>query len=260
MNLSTSKVKCYKACRRLYFFKYIEELRTKEDADVLKDGRSYHAMLEEMYSNNGQFEIDYTQPKVSAMATAYQKYIYPKFKVTRVEEWFNVPLTKTLNLVGIYDGIAEDGNLVEHKTTSSDVDEEYIYHLNWDEQILNYMYASGKNIVYYTICKKPTIRQKMNETEEQFYERCVQWYEEDTDKKIRVLQITRSNEEIAEQRKNLVSIGREMACNEGKKDKERVFYRNPSYCNQYGRRCEFESICLDYNPEVDYVNFERKGE
>lgn len=260
MNLSTSKVKCYKACRRLYFFKYIEELRAKEDADALKDGRNYHSLLEEMYSNNGEFEIDMTQPKVSAMAMAYKKYIYPKFKVTKVEEWFNVPLTKTLNLVGIYDGIAEDGNLVEHKTTSGDVDEEYIYHLNWDEQILNYMYASGKNIVYYTICKKPTIRQKTNETEEEFFWRCVKWYDEDTDKKIRVLQITRSEEEIAEQRKNLVSIGREMACNECKKDRERVFYRNPSYCNQYGRRCEFESICLDYNPKLEYVNFEKKGE
>lgn len=258
IKLSTSKIKCYKACRRLYYFKYVEGLESVKPIEALEDGKSYHSKIEHLYKD-GSIEIDYENPKITAMALAYQKYIYPHFVCKRVEEWFEHKITPSLILIGRFDGIAEDGCIVEHKTTSSDVDEEYIYNLRLDEQILNYMVASKKNKIYYTVCKKPTIRQKQNETDEEFLQRCVEWYDTDTDLKIRVIKVTRNQKEIDEQRKALAYIGKEIKRIENQKEaKELSFYRNPNYCQQYGRTCEFASICLNYDPKLEYIEFKKK--
>lgn len=261
MKISASKVKCYKACKRAYYFRYVEELVPVETAQPLVDGSNYHAMIEQLYKN-GWFEADVeNNPKIAAMAMAYEKYIYPQFKVKAAEEWFEYNLTDDVQLVGRFDGIAEDGLIVEHKTTSADVDDEYIYNLQWDEQILTYMLVSGKNEMYYTVCKKPTIRQKQSETAEQYYERCCAWYAEDTDKKIRVIKVTRSEKEVKAYKTALKYIAKDMQKDEkSKKPKEYTFYRNCSQCTAYGRKCEFASICLDYDPKLEYVEFKKKEE
>lgn len=262
MKVSTTKVKCYKACRKKYFFEYIEGLKPVVKAQPLADGTTYHETLERLYKGEitaQSITYDGTMPaNITAMCVAYAKYIYPQFKCEQSEVPFSLRLTPTIELVGRFDGVAEDGCVVEHKTTSSEVNDEYLYGLQWDEQVLNYMLASGKNKIYYTVCRKPTIRQKMSETDEEFFERCCEWYDTDTALKIRVVEVTRFDDEIAQQRKALISIAREMSNNERKEDKELVFYRNPSHCTQYGRRCEFASICLDYKPNITYIEFERR--
>ena len=150
---------------------------------------------------------------------------------------------------------------MEHKTTSADVDDEYVYNLQWDEQILTYMLVSGKNEMYYTVCKKPTIRQKQNETAEEYYERCCEWYADDTDKKIRVIKVTRSEKEVKAYKTALKYIAKDMQKDEkSKKPKEYTFYRNCSQCTAYGRKCEYASICLDYDPKLEYVEFKKKEE
>lgn len=262
MKLSASKIKCYKSCKRAYFFKYIEELVPVQDAEPLVAGKTYHSMIENLYKTGG-VEVDVeNNPKISAMAKAYEKYIYPKFYVENAEQEFEYKLTKNVTLVGRFDGIAEYGCVVEHKTTSHDVDDEYIYDLQWDEQILTYMLVSGKNEMYYTVCKKPTIRQKQSETTEEFYERCCSWYDEDTDSKIRVIKVVRAPEEIAQHKEALKFIARKMSADEKayatEKCKDFVFYRNPNYCSVYGRKCEYASICLDYDPKLEYVEFKKK--
>lgn len=265
MRLSASKVKCYKACKRAYYFRYVEELVPVEAAQPLIDGSNYHAMIEQLYTN-GWFEADVeNNPKIAAMAMAYEKYVYPQFKVKAAEEWFEYKLNDDVQLVGRFDGIAEDGLVVEHKTTSADVDDEYVYNLQWDEQILTYMLASGKNEMYYTVCKKPTIRQKQSETAEEYYERCCAWYAEETDKKIRVIKVTRSEKEVANHKAALKYIvgcmedDENLSKGECFKD-EFIYYRNCSQCTAYGRKCEFASICLDYNPKLEYVEFKKKEE
>lgn len=261
MKISASKVKCYKACKRAYYFRYVEELVPVETAQPLVDGSSYHAMLEQL-NKNGWFESDVeNNPKIAAMAAAYEKYIYPQFNVDKAEQLFDYNITPKVQLVGRFDGIADDGLIVEHKTTSADVDDEYIYNLQWDEQILTYMLASGKNEMYYTVCKKPTIRQKQSETAEQYYERCCAWYEEDTDKKIRVIKVTRNEKEVKAYKTALRYIARDMEKDEkAKKPEEYTFYRNCSNCTAYGRKCEYASICLDYDPKLEYVEFKKKEE
>lgn len=250
MRLSISRVKLFKSCRRAYQLKYIEGLEPVEKSDALQTGLSYHEKLEQLYKD-GFFDVtDYT--KESAMAMAYKTYIYPEFTVKSVEDWKSYTLRSGDTVVGRLDGIAEDGRLVEHKTTSQDITEEYEYNLQWDEQLLAYMLMTGQREVYYTVCRKPTIRIKKNETEEEFFHRMVEWYDEDTESKIRVMLISRTDEEIEQFRQELEQMDAEM-------NQTTNFYRNTNHCKCWGRRCEYSSICLNYDPAQEYVEFVREA-
>lgn len=256
MVISTSKVKCYKACKKAFYFSYIEELENVTPIDALEQGKSYHSKIEQLYQD-GTVDLDVSNPKVTAMAVAYQKYVYPYFKVKFVEKEFEHKLGRSKHiLVGRFDAIADDGCVVEHKSTSKDIDVEYEYDLQWDEQVLNYMIASGKNKIYYTVCKKPTIRQKQNESDDEFLQRCIDWYDVDTDLKIRVLIVERNKEEIKQQQDNLILIAKEIELMQ--KKNASAFYRNTNNCRAYNRRCQYSSICLDYNPQFEYIEFRKK--
>lgn len=257
MKFSISSVKCFKACPRMYKLKYVEGLEPIKQAEALETGKTYHSKLEELYKNGCVDVSDLS--KESAMATAYQKYIYPEFKVRQAEEWVQYELIDDDILVGRVDGIAEDGSIVEHKTTGAEIGEEYEYNLQWDEQILAYMLMTGARKVWYTVCRKPTIRQKKNESEEEFFQRMVDWYDEDTESKIRLFEIYRTDEEVNQFEKDLKETADVMSfAFEVKSLGRDLYYRNTCQCNMWGRRCEYSSVCLNYDPIQEYVEFERK--
>lgn len=257
MRLSISKIRAFKSCRRLYELKFIEHLEPVNKPEALELGSNYHKLLEELNKNNHHWDyVDYSKER--AMAEAYYKYIFPKFHVIKAEKWLEYDLGNGDRLVGIADGIADDGHIVEHKTCSSEITEQYEYNLLWDEQILTYMLMTGNRKVWYTVCRKPTIRQKQNETEEEFFNRMVEWYDTDTDSKIRLLEIERTDEEVERFRNELHDIYLEMKYSEAA-ELRNPFYRNTCHCNAWGRRCEYSSVCLHYDPNQEYVEFV-KGE
>lgn len=258
MQASVSKIKLFKACRRAYYFKYVECMEPVNKAEALVVGSNYHKNIEELYLNGGVVIVDYS--KEEAMAVAYQKYIYPILKVKSTEQWNHKKCGSHL-MIGRIDGISEDGCIVEHKSTSMDITEEYEYNLQWDEQLLAYMYLTGTRRAYYTICRKPTIRQKKNESKEEFFDRMVAWYDEDTEHKIKALCIYRTDKEIEDFAKSFSWICNEiefeeMMASQGNMD---GLYRNTQYCNCWGRRCEYSSVCLNYDPKQEYIEFV-KGE
>lgn len=248
--LSISSIKCFKACRREYKLKYIEGLEPVEKPDALQVGSSYHEKLEQL-NHTGEFDrSDFS--KESAMATAYQKYIYPQFKVFDAEKWYEKEIPNNgISLVGRVDGITEGGELVEHKSTGQEITEQYEYNLQWDEQILAYMWMTGARKVWYTVCRKPTIRQKKDESDEEFFHRMVEWYDTDTNSKIRLLELTRTDAEVQKFEEDLKEIA-------GLMNECHCYYRNVQHCNCWGRRCEYSSVCLNYDPTQEYVEFEHK--
>ena len=226
----------------------MEMLEPIQKTEALETGSNYHKLLETL-NTTGEIESGCT--KEIAMATAYRKYIYPKFKVSEAEKWFEYDLGNGDKFVGIADGIANDGHIVEHKTTSQEITEQYEYNLLWDEQILAYMLLTGMRKVWYTVCRKPTIRQKKNETDEEFFGRMVAWYDEDTESKIRLLEIERTDNEVEEFRQSLEQIKATMQ----EAEMDNNFYKNTCHCNVWGRRCEYSSICLNYQPNAEYIDF-----
>lgn len=255
MRLSISKIKLFKSCRRMYELKYVEGLTPREKVEALQVGASYHKLLEELNTQGRHWDyVDLSKER--AMAEAYYKYIFPRFRVTAAEQALTLDLGEGDELYGIVDGIADDGHIVEHKTTSAEITEQYEYDLLWDEQILAYMLLTGKRKVWYTVCRKPTIRQKQNETEEEFFYRMCEWYDTDTDSKIRLLEIERTDAEVDEFKQSLNQMRNIIKTAEAGKE----FYRNTCRCNMYGRRCEYSSVCLHYDPNQQYVEFDRETE
>ena len=247
MIISISKAKLFKACRRAYELKYIEGLEPVVDAEALVTGLTYHSKLEDLY-RNGDFDAS-DLSKESAMATAYKKYIYPNFRVIYVEGWESCPLGKH-KLIGRVDGMTDDGRLVEHKTTSLDPSE-FEFNLQWDEQILAYMAMTGTREVCYTVCRKPTIRQKRGESDEEFFDRMVAWYDEDTDQKIALFYIDRTDEEVEQFLKEFEKTVDDM-------ENPTCLYKNTLHCHTWGRTCEYAPVCLHYDPSQEYVGFIRK--
>lgn len=245
MKASISQVKMFKACRRAWYLKYCEKLQPVSVSDALETGRNYHTLLESLEKGE---ELPEGYSKEYAMAKAYEKYILPQFHVTAAEAELDKKIGSHI-LHGFVDGLSDDGYIVEHKTTSADIlpGGEYEYNLLWDEQVLAYMALTGRDKVHYTVCKKPTIRLKKGESEEEFYNRMVAWYDEDTEQKIRVFTVERTPEEVAQFEQDFVAICDEM--------EKAVIYKNTCHCNSWGRRCEYSSVCLHYDPEQQYVEF-----
>lgn len=249
ISVTQSQIKTYKACKRKYMFAYVEQLKPVETPEAMVVGASYHAKIESLLKY-GFFEC--TGDKTDAMAFAFEKYIMPTIgSVKLVESVFECELEDGIKLIGKFDAIAESGIPIEHKTCSGPINEDYLFGLNWDDQVSAYLIATGKTKVKYTVCQKPTIRQKQNETVEDYINRCVAWYDENTEQKIRVFEVVRSEAELADKKKEFAEIAKEM-------ERCKCYYTNPSYCTAWGRRCEFASICLDYDPKFIPIQFVKK--
>lgn len=249
--VSNSRIQTYKSCRRLYELQYVYGVKAKP-TETLERGLNYHDKIEKMLKGDGLVFDE--NIKTNAMAVAFQKYIAPALNASVCEDWFEFyPSGSKRAVFGRIDALNSDGKLIEHKTTSSEVNGEYWNSLENNEQILTYMLAYKTNTMLYTVCRTPTIRQKKGETDEEFQQRCIDWYDEDTEHKIAVQEIFRSDEQLAEFEDMLSKTINEMYSCE-------LFYRNPNHCHKWGRMCEYASICGHYDPEQTYVGFEIKEE
>lgn len=239
MDISVSQLGCYKQCRRLYYLKYKLGLEPVQTAEALITGSNYHEMVEKI--SRGE-EVDFPRSALGAMLWAYSSFIAPKIDVAEQEKWFKYPLPGGRhNLIGRFDGITSDGVIVEHKTTSSPIDESYIYNLQFNDQIKAYLLASGRNTLWYTSCSKPKLRQKKDETEEEYFQRCCSWFENDTDSKIRLFEQYRTQEELKNFETEVAKIADEIeACT--------LFFRNPANCSTWSG-CPYRSICPSEHPQ-----------
>lgn len=254
IKLSSSGIKLFKACRRAYQFRYIYDVVPVNTSDALAMGSSYHKILEDLYGPDHIIPPEVPTTKAEAMAAAYYKYIYPDMPAYEPEWDFEVSFGRGKRITGRLDGLIPDMRaIVEHKTTSKNLDE-FEFDLQMDEQIMTYFLATGFTTAFYTVCRKPTIRQKTNETDEEFAERCRQWYDEETAEKIRMMTVTRTAEEISAFAADLKQMFDQVKTAE----KHGQFYRNTCNCMSYGRRCEYAPICLHYDPNEQYIDFERR--
>lgn len=250
MKASNSAIQTFKACRRLYELRYIYDLEPVQTAEVLKRGSSYHALVEGIL--NGSTDLSSCEdPKTRAMAAAFEKYVRPQIVASATEEWFNYDTPSGHTVLGRIDGRTPLGEVIEHKTTSGSIDGSYFQRLEFDEQIPTYMIACNSNYVWYTVCATPTIRQKKNETEDEFFWRCLEWFSEDTETKITCVKMIRDDEQLKTFLEEQDKILTEM-------ENCKNFYRNPSHCMKWGRMCDYASVCMNYDPNQEYVQFKRR--
>lgn len=236
IQVSTSKISCFKQCRKKYYFKYIEKIEVPRKQE-LEDGSNYHEQVENILQNK-----EYVS---TPMSEAFKRYIMPQLPImAKVEQEFNLKIGYGVELVGKIDAFTIDGIPVEHKTTKNSIDEKYVYRLNFDEQTSTYLLATSlmtdklATKLIYTSVQKPTIRQKQNESIEEYTARCFEWYDET---KARTFTVVRNYNEINSWRDEIIKIAKEI-----KQCKN--FYRCPFYCSIVG--CEYASQCLDYSGDI----------
>lgn len=249
--VSNSRIQCYKSCRRMYWLKYVKGLVPVRGTSAQERGKSYHEKVEQILTGGG-FERD-GDPRTNAMAAAFHRFIYPHISATDVEMWTEFKTASGHGIVGRLDGRNGDLYLIEHKTTSMENIELYVNMLEMDEQLMTYMLATGVHRMKYTVMRVPTIRQKKDEPDDEFERRCLAWYEEDPDRRARLVDIYRSEDEIQEFAGMLDKTVTEM-------ENCTLFYRNTKYCTAWGKPCEYSPICASYQDGQSYIGFQERGE
>ena len=233
----------FKKCPRRFELEYIENLRpVSGTSEALTIGTDYHANIEkilkgENYNHSGL---------AGKMAEVFEKYIDWKGWQAKPEQEFKVRLARGIYLKGKLDAITKDGVPVEHKTTGQFSLEKYIDHLAYDDQIAIYMLVTQSTRSIYTIIQKPTIRQRMNETEEEYLSRVEEWY---TPEHVLSVNVYRTAGDLQEKREEVIYLARQIS-------KMKMFWRNPNTCALID--CPYASICLNYEPSVQLAGFERK--
>jgi hypothetical protein len=240
--LTASMIGSYKRCPRRYELEYIHCLKPVESSEALSLGSSYHANVEKILKRE---EYDHAG-LAGKMAEAFEKYIdWPSWEA-RAEEEFRVRLSRGLYLKGRLDALTKDGIPVEHKTTGQNALEKYIDHLAYDDQISIYMLITGSRRAIYTIVQKPTIRQGKMETEAEYLERVGEWY---SPAHVMSVNVVRTACELEAKREELMYLARQIR-------HTKLFWRNPNTCAI--TTCPYASICLNYEPSMQLVGYEKK--
>ena len=273
MVLANSQIQTWLDCRRYYKFAYEDLLKPVETSPALRIGSAVHYGLRFHYLGHDDGLVRFydniietllateTMPDIDSIETercfcsnilnGYRNcYADEKIKVLETEQAIKTEIDKNVWFAGKIDMIAEtDGNkwLFEHKTTSN-LENSYFNKLAIDPQVTGYLYLATQKYpdicgVVYNVIRKPSIRQKQNETIEEFYQRMRQDYLERPEFYFQRREVVRNDKELSEFPEYVRNIAEEIRWNRG------FFPRNTSQCNLYGS-CTFRSLCIEYSPEL----------
>ncbi len=240
--ITASMIASFKRCPKRYEFEYIHDLRPVSSSDALMIGIDYHTNVEKIL-NHEEYDHNGLSGK---MAEAFEKYIDWQEWNAKSEQEFKIRLARGIYLKGRLDGITDNGVPIEHKTTGQADLLRYIDHLAYDDQIAIYMLATCSTHAIYTIIQKPSIKLRQNETEEEYLARVAEWY---TPEHITCVNVVRTLKELEEKRQEIIHIAKQI-------QKTKFFWRNPCDCALTS--CAYSSICLNYEPQMQLVGFERR--
>jgi hypothetical protein len=195
----------FRNCRKLAYWRYVQQLVPRARIPVQRFGATVHAALAAHYLGRGAAGIEIELLKAypnrasdpeeradynlaAAMMRAYTtQYPTETFQVVHVERPFRQPIinpttdaaSRSFVIAGKVDAVVrQDGALwlMEHKTASV-IDQAYTERLWGDFQSVLYAHAISQEIgepvagVLYNVLLKPRLRQAQGETEQEFQER-----------------------------------------------------------------------------------------
>ena len=192
--LTTSAIRTWKSCHRLYLYKYVQGYRAIQEGGALKFGKLVHLALEAWWRATPDMRlqsaldiitIDEADPYERARARAAMRgynarwadqtltghVVEAEFVTELVNPDTRAP-SKTWSLAGKLDVIATDEKghrwLVEHKTTTQDISPGSTYwrHLRLDSQVSNYFVGARSLGIeldgcIYDVIKRPMQRPKL---------------------------------------------------------------------------------------------------
>lgn len=251
---SHSRINCFKECAKKYEYKYIDNLEPIDDNKALNIGKAFHRGIELNSVNDLAKELDedeyFSDEKnetnkiiALAMVESFLKK-FPNHNEGNIQHEVHIET----NICGnekdfqIYaDAIkeVEEGLILREYKTTSKIDDLYLDKLEFNDQISRYCYVIEKEYkkpviaIEYYIAKKPLLRQKQNETIEQYRNRLVERLMEDNN--IVSITLQRTKEDIEDAYEDL-----KYDINNIKNTKR--FTKNLSNCSVYGG-CPYMNLC-----------------
>ena len=148
MQIRNSSIADFLRCRRRYYYAWVENLRPIAEEEHLKIGELFHQSLKKYYSAGPEEAIrslpdSIHAEKVKRLLIAYiEHYKGNDFTPQIAEETFSANLPNGCIFTFTPDLIVKHGDtlaIVEHKTTSRDIDEFTTSLVHYDQQTLRYM-------------------------------------------------------------------------------------------------------------------------
>lgn len=292
VEITHSEFDTHATCPLFWKFRYIEKLKPKTPSVKLSVGGAIHAGVEQFYRRgedpmgamsaycdrvrrkadetglplDESYEVELRKAAV-LMEGYLARYAgdFERYAVVTVEPTFSIPLPGVLGvrIAGKFDRIVnEKGSglilLTETKTAAQwDPD---VNRLMLDPQVSIYSWALSKILrvqdvtVLYDVIKKPSIRQRQDESQEEFFERLRTDVTGNPDKYFIRDRVTRSRMEIERTEQELQVRGREMK----RLRKNPAVYRTPGdHCFW---KCPYMRVCLEDTPEMREALYVTDGE
>ena len=279
--LTASRMGAMLTCPRKHYWKYEVGLGATSEGAALKFGSAWHAAMEARWKGaqpetcfalalEGRNFDEITAATLSGLLFAYcDHYRNDSGLISEIhaEVEFETPIdgSRTFVAAGKLDGLAvlKDGRqaLVEHKTAGIDIgpDSDYWLRLRADSQIFQYVKAArdmdwNVQTVIYDVTRKPAIRQKKDETPEQFGERLTTDALERPEFYFARREVPVLDQDLEEFEYNRVQTSRMILDRRRQQKEDRPERAWPRHVNgMICPFCEYRNFCLQ-NIQVDIKN------
>lgn len=230
-----SSLSCFQACPRRYHWRYERMLRPRaaDEAEPLVFGAEIHSQLERFWRGEPM------RPSVEGLADALLSgYAARRHLIqgAQPEVQFEVRIRgqRDVRLQGKVDVLIPGSCIIEHKTTSNDLspEGEYMQALAMDGQVSTYLYATGLRYCWYDVIRKPRLRKKQDESQEQFYARVRANLD---DSYYALSEVVRTDDDIARWVETMQATVRAIR----RKDRP----QHPQRCFDWFRACDYWPIC-----------------
>ena len=240
MVISNSEVRCFQRCPREWYCRFVDNRQPIARAAALETGSRIHAALA------GEDLPQDAPPLERAMVTGYRaRYKTDALTIVRHNVGWRatvggVEMAGEFDAIGVLDGRTV---IVEYKTTSEDLSPGSSY---WrrvqkiDPQASTYLVAAKAlriptDTIVWDALRKPALRGKKGETDDQLFERAVLDMAARPDWYFMRSTIVRLEFERTAYEHDIAGVAEMMAA--------RPMARNPDSCMKWGRECDFFGVC-----------------
>ena len=284
--LTATRMGLVLACPRRHYWRYEVGLHALMDGMALRFGSVWHRAMECRWQGRPVADAfleavrdrtfdEITLATLAGLLGAYYAR-YEEIEIVKElhpEVEFRLPLagSRTFDAAGKIDGLGvlHDGRLalIEHKTCGTDIapDSDYWLRLRFNQQVYQYVLAARAlgwdvQVVIYDVTRKPSIKQKQNETAEAFGDRLVADAKERPEFYFARREVPILDQDLAEFEVQRLALSRQILFfRSAARNARRPEHGWPRNCNEMTCKfCEFEGFCMQnysFDPAAPLAGF-----